>query len=208
MNKRLQRARDLRRGVARGTLRVWWRRAFGAFLAVALVLGLYLSFRPAGFEDPPEFASDGDATEAPDDGNQEEEPPDDDGGDDGEAEEDTEEDEEEEEEDEGLTEEEAQELIDAARDPSETSVQVLDAGGGSDAANDVAEVLGDLGYDVVAINPSRVDYDVTTVLYTSGNDAEAEALHARDDRFSATEPNERLSEGVDLHVVVGPDWTG
>ena len=206
MKRRLQRAGILQQRIDRATVRAWWRRLFGASLVLALLLGLYLSFRPGGFEDPPPDLASDDATQAPD--QDEEPPPPPDGGDQdgGDQAEDEGGDEEAEEEDEGLTEEEAQELIDAARDPSETSVQVLDAGGGSSAASDVAAVLGDLGYDVVAINSSRVDYDVTTVLYTSGNDAEAEALHARDDRFAATEPNERLSEGVDLHVVVGPDW--
>lgn len=205
MNRRLQRARDLRLSFDREAARLWWRRLFAAGLVLALVVGLYLSFRPGDFEDPPpDLASDEEATPAPDAGEQPpppEEPP----ADDDDAEEEPQEDEEEEEP--GLTEEEAQDLIDAARDPAETSVQVLDAGGGSDATNDVASVLADLGYDVVAINPSRVNYDVTTVLFTPGNEAEAEAVRARDERFSATAANERLSEGVDLHVVVGPDWS-
>lgn len=202
MKRRLQRAGILQQRIDRETVHAWWRRVFGGALVLALLLGLYLSFRPGGFEDlPPDLASD-DATQPPDQDEEPPPPPDDepDGSDEGENEA--------EEQDEGLTEEEAQALIDAARDPSETSVQVLDAGGGSSAASDVAAVLADLGYDVVAINSSRVDYDVTTVLFTSGNEAEADALHARDDRFAATEPNERLSEGVDLHVVVGPDWAG
>jgi hypothetical protein len=208
MNRRRDQVSDLRhrmRGVDREAVHRWWRRAFAAALIFALVLGLYLSFRPADFEDPPPDLASDDATQAPSDA--EEQPaepappaPDDEGEDESEIEE--------EEEDPGLTEEEAQELIDAARDPSETTVQVLDAGGGSTAASDVADVLADLGYDVVAINPSRIDYDVTTVLFTADNDAEAEGLHARDERFAATAPNERLSEGVDLHVVVGPDWGG
>lgn len=200
MNRWMGRTRDLRQRMDTQTLRSWWRGGFAAFLVLALVVGLFLSFRPAGFEEMPDLASDGDATPAPDDRAAEEpqgRPAGEDGGDDEEPEA---------EEDPGLTQEEAQELIDAARAPEETSVQVLDAGGGSGAASDVADVLADLGYDVVAVNPSRADYDVTTVLYTRDNDAEAEALHARDERFAQTAPNERLSEGVDLHVVVGPDW--
>jgi hypothetical protein len=181
------------------TLHQWWRLGFGTFLVLALVVGLYLSFRPAGFEDPPQATGESEPTEAAEAEPEEsaEDPP---------AEEDPAE--EEATEEPALTEEEIAELIAAAREPSETSVQVLDAGGGSTATSDVADVLGGEGYDVVAINPSRVDYDVTTVLYTDGNEAEAEALRARDDRFTAIAPNERLSEGVDLHVVVGPDWGG
>lgn len=186
--------------------RTWWRVLFGTFLVAALVIGVYQSFRPAGFDEPPNFGSGQDddvaAANGVDEGDDppsggdadaagEEEPDGQDGADD---------------EDPVLTEEEREALISAARDPGDTSVQVLDAGGGSSATNDAATVLRDLGYDVVAVNSSRADYDVTTVLFTDGDEAEADALTARDDRFAATAPNERLSEDVDLHVVVGPDW--
>lgn len=172
--------------------RVWWRRGFAAFLLLALFAGLFLSFRPSGFDDEPEVASDAEETEAPS------EAP-------GEGEADPTEPAESDEDD-GLSEAEAEELIAAARDPEETTVQVLDAGGGSTATNDAADALREMGYDVVAINSSRTDYDVTTVLFTDGNEAEAQALRARDEKFAEIGPNERLSEGVDLHVVVGPDW--
>ena len=172
--------------------RLWWRRGFAAFLVVALLVGLYLSFRPSGFEDEPELAGEAQpsegASEAQPPPAAESEPP------------------AEPTEDGGLTPEEAEELIAAARPPEETSVQLLDAGGGSDAVNDAAEVLRELGYDVVAINPSRTEYNTTTVLFTDGNEAEAQALPARDERFAEVAPNERLSDGVDVHVVVGSDW--
>ena len=179
------------------TLHQAWRMFFGAFLALALGVGLYLSFQPTEFDDPPPEVASADDEEEP----AEPEPVDDEPADiepDGEAEEEEAEDE--------LTQEEADALIAAARDPEETSVQVLDAGGGSTATGDVADALAELGYDVVAVNSSRTDYSVTTVLYTAGNEAEADALNARDQRFAATAENERLSEDVDLHVVVGPDW--
>lgn len=173
--------------------RVWWRRGFAAFLAVALVVGLYLSFRPSGFDDqdlaadatPSAPAARSEPPAPPPSEVRPTAPPD------GE---------------EQLTRAQINALIAAARQPQETTVQVLDAGGGSDATNDAADVLRELGYDVVAINSSRTDFDTTTVLFTEGNDAEAEALSARDDRFAETAPNERLSDDVDLHVVVGPDW--
>ena len=201
MNRPVNQMRDLRERIDAETAHQWWRRAFGASLVLALVVGLFLSFRPGGFEDPPPDLASDDATQAP--AAEDEEPPPEEPEDEAPAEEEPEE-----EEDPGLTEEEAQELIDAARDPAATSVQVLDAGGGSTATADVADVLSELGYDVVAINPSRANYDVTTVLFTAGNEAEAEAVRARDGRFAETAPNERLSDGVDLHVVVGPDWAG
>lgn len=175
--------------------RVWWRRGFAAFLALALIVGLYLSFRPTQFEEEPEVVTGEEPTERPRRQRNNTKPP-------------PEEESEAAAEDEGLTDAQAQELIDAARDPEETTVQVLDAGGGSTATNEAADALREMGYDVVAINSSRTNYPTTTVLYTEGNDAEAEALFARDDRFAETAPNERLSEGVDLHVVVGPDWSG
>ena len=192
---------DWRQRIDREVARQWWRRGFATFLILAFVVGLYLSFRPSGFEEDPQLAGDGEATEAAEEAGD----AGDTGGDEGEepaAEAPGEA------EDEGLTEEEAEELIAAARDPEETTVQVLDAGGGSTATSDVADALRNEGYDVVAINSSRADYSVTTVLYTAGNEAEAEALRARDERFAETAPNERLSEGVDLHVVVAPDWSG
>ncbi|MPZ71772.1 MAG: hypothetical protein GEU74_00845 [Nitriliruptorales bacterium] len=182
--------------------RVWWRRAFGTLLLLALLTGLYLSYRPAGFSEEPEVATDEQESDPPQDAQregeeenvpptEEDEPPADEGGD-----------------DQAMTAAEASEFIEAARDPGETSVQVLDAGGGSAAANAAADALRELGYDVVAINSSRVDYDATTILFTSGNRTEAQALRAREDRVVASEPNERLSDAVDLHLVVAPDWDG
>jgi LytR cell envelope-related transcriptional attenuator len=178
--------------------RHWWRRGFGAALVLALVVGLFVSYRPSGFEDAtqlsggeqeteqpaPETKSEGEKDVVVKQSEASEEPTED-----------------------TLSKAEARELIDAARPPEETTVQVLDAGGGSTATSEVADVLGEIGYDVVAINASRLDYPVTSVLYTEGNDAEAEALRARDERFAEVGINERLSEGVDLHVVVGADWT-
>ena len=190
----------MRRDPAEPLWRVWRRRVFGGFLAAALLIGLFVSFRPTTFgeDDDDEVAVEEEGpTEQPQNnrGNNRN----DDGGepeDDGVAEEESE----------GLTQEEADELIGAAREPEETSVQVLDAGGGSSATSAVQAALDELGYDVVAVNASRTKYPVTTVLYTDGNDAEAEALRARDDRFTEIAPNEKLSDGVDIHVVVGPDW--
>jgi predicted methyltransferase len=98
-----------------------------------------------------------------------------------------------------------QQIIAAAPDPEETSVQVLDGAGDTAAVEAAIDSLNEHGYDIVATNPSRQDYDVTTVLYTEGHEAEAEALRARDGRFGEIELNDRLSESVDLHVIVGTD---
>lgn len=183
----------------RGDWHTWWRRGFGAALILALVVGLFWAFQPTGFEDEPEVADNAEATERPRRGGNKDRADDEEQLAEGESEapEDT-----------GLSEAEAKELIDAARPPDETTVQVLDAGGGSSATNEAADALRELGYDVVAINSSRLDYPTTTVLFTEGNEAEAEAVRARDERFAETGLNDRLSEGVDVHIVVGADWEG
>ena len=186
-------------GYGDGDWHTWWRRGCGASLILALVIGLFWSFQPSGFDDEPAVAESQEASEKP---SKAEKKPD------RQDEEETAEEPSEPAEDTELSEEEAEELIDAARPPEETTVQVLDAGGGSTATNEAADALRELGYDVVAINTSRLDYPTTTVLFTDGNEAEADALRARDERFAETGLNERLSEGVDVHVVVGPDWDG
>jgi hypothetical protein len=176
--------------------RTWWRRAFGGFLLLTLLVGLWLSYRPAGFVDQPEVVVSDEASE-PDAGpvvvrsEDRTEPP---------RDEPTEVD------DNRMTPEEAEAFIAAARDPAETSVQVLNAGGGSDATEEAADALRELGYDVVAVNESRVDLTETTVLFTEGNKTEGQALRAREDRVVGIAVNDRLSDGVDLHVLVAPDW--
>jgi hypothetical protein len=100
-----------------------------------------------------------------------------------------------------------EELIAAAPDPERTSVQVLDAGGGPTRTLSVTDALEDLGYQVVNVTSSRTDVTTTTIWYTDGNEDAGLALRARDERFAVVEENERLSPGVDLHVLVGPDWS-
>ena len=106
----------------------------------------------------------------------------------------------------GLSEEERQALTDAAPDPAETSVQVLDAGGGSEAMNAAADDVRELGYNVVNVTPSQTQVDATTAWWSDGHEPAAEAMRARDERIIAVGPNERLSDGVNLHLLVGPDW--
>jgi hypothetical protein len=99
-----------------------------------------------------------------------------------------------------------QELIAAALAPAETTVQVLDAGGGDAAVDAVVTRLEEIGYEIVSIQDSGRDVTTTTVYWTQDNRAEAEALRARDPRFQAVEANQGLSEGVAIHVLVGPDF--
>lgn len=99
------------------------------------------------------------------------------------------------------------ELIAAAAEPSATTVQVLDAGGGSQATQAaVAVLVEELGYQVINVTSSRTDVERTTLWYSDGHEAEALALRARDGRFGEAAPNERLNEGTNVHVLVGPDW--
>lgn len=99
-----------------------------------------------------------------------------------------------------------EELIAAAKAPAETTVQVLDAGGGNAAVDAVVSALEAIGYDIIAINDSSRDVTVTTVYFTDGNEPQAEALRARDPRFQEIEPNQGLSDGVDIHVLVAPGF--
>ena len=89
-------------------------------------------------------------------------------------------------------------------DPSDVTVQVLDtvgAGDGRDAL-EAAQVLRDLGYDVVAVFSTRRTTDTTVILATVGHSDEAEALRATDPRFAQVGPNDGFSREVDLHVLV------
>lgn len=99
-----------------------------------------------------------------------------------------------------------EELIAAALPPGETTVQVLDAGGGNAAVDAVVAALEAIGYDVIAINDSSRDLTTTTVYFTDGNQPQAEGLRARDPRFQEVEPNQGLSDGVDIHVLVGSSF--
>lgn len=97
-------------------------------------------------------------------------------------------------------------LITAARAPQQTTIQVLDAGGGLRRTNEAAAALEELGYDVISVSGGRVTVGITTIWYTEGNQTEAHALRARDERFAVVAKNQGLSAGVDLHVLVAEDW--
>jgi hypothetical protein len=98
------------------------------------------------------------------------------------------------------------ELIAAAEPPAQTTVQVLDAGGGQARVDAVVARLQEIGYDIISIQSSSRDVTTTTVYFTQDDEPQAEALRARDPRFQVVEANRGLSEGVDVHVLVGPDF--
>ncbi len=97
-------------------------------------------------------------------------------------------------------------LLAAAPLPESTTLQVLDAGGGRERRRAAVAALQALGYRVISTGSSRQDVTRTTIWFTRGNEAQAQALQARDPRFTEIEPNPGLSARVDLHLLVGPDW--
>lgn len=92
-------------------------------------------------------------------------------------------------------------------DPSTVSVQVLDADGvPGDASSDRASAaIAAAGYRVAARNAASITYDVTTVLYTAGNETAARELAAALGYREVREKPDNLSPSVELHVVVGRD---
>lgn len=90
--------------------------------------------------------------------------------------------------------------------PEEVTVQVLDGyrDDGGSAAAAVASQLREEGYPVVAENPA-ISYEVTTVLWTSGFEAEARQVAAEIDAAEVREQPGNLSTQVHVHVVVGAD---
>lgn len=97
-------------------------------------------------------------------------------------------------------------LLAAAPPPESTTLQVLDAGGGRGRRRAAVSALEALGYQVVSTASARQDVTRTTIWFTRGNEAKAQALQARDPRFADIAPSAGLSARVDLHVLIGPDW--
>lgn len=91
------------------------------------------------------------------------------------------------------------------RDPSTILVQVLDGVGDGETAELVAQQLRDEGFDVVAINPAAVDYDVTTAFWTQDSREAAEQVADVMGYAAVDEQPGMLSEEVDVHVVAGAD---
>lgn len=87
------------------------------------------------------------------------------------------------------------------------TVQVLNASGDAALTEAVVAVLEELGYVVVAEGRAARGYEETTVFWSAGRRAEAVALRRADPRFGVLERNERLDASIDLHVVIGADWT-
>lgn len=91
--------------------------------------------------------------------------------------------------------------------PGSTTVQVLDGGAGAASTEEVAALLTDAGYDVVAVRSARCCYEVTTALWSAGAEAAAHTLMEAEPRIVDIDENPNLSQEVDVHVVVGTDWS-
>ena len=88
------------------------------------------------------------------------------------------------------------------------TVQVLEQVGAEAQAAEAAEVLRQLGYDVVAVNTTDRQVDTTTVLASAGYTEAAQQLQRTDERFGVITANDGFSEDVNLHVIVGADFSG
>ena len=91
-------------------------------------------------------------------------------------------------------------------DPGSITVQVLDGyqQDGGAAADALADELAAAGYDLIAQNPA-LRYDVTTVLWTAGNEDAARQVAADIGAAEVRAQPGTLSEQVSVHVVVGAD---
>lgn len=105
------------------------------------------------------------------------------------------------------TPQEATETQAALQSAKNITVQVLDAVGSGTYAADAAEVLRELGYEVVVVNSTPRRVTETTVLASPGHKKDAQQLKRRDPRFAVIGANADFNETVDLHVLVGPDFT-
>lgn len=87
----------------------------------------------------------------------------------------------------------------------DVTVQVLNGTGVADADDRMAQRLGSLGYEVVAIEGASKEYSQTTVFWSFPEAQEAAEALAQRFGWAAEPKPGNLSSTVDLHVVVGAD---
>lgn len=91
--------------------------------------------------------------------------------------------------------------------PADLAVQVLVGTEDIEQVNDAVAALEDLGYDIVDREPSTRLFEETTIFYSPGHRADAEALRDADARFTIIEPAiDGLDQAIPLHIVIGADW--
>jgi hypothetical protein len=96
------------------------------------------------------------------------------------------------------------------RSPKGVTVQVLNAVFVAGLAHQVAGMIGDAGYEVVATNTALGSYQVSRIYYTDGHKADAEAFQKRfpafEQSFPASQAQARLSREIALHVIIGDNY--
>lgn len=96
------------------------------------------------------------------------------------------------------------------RSPRGVTVQVLNAVFVPGLAHQVAGMIGDAGYEVVATNTALGSYQVSRIYYTDGHKADAEAFQKRfpafEQSFPASQAQARLSREIALHVIIGDNY--
>lgn len=88
---------------------------------------------------------------------------------------------------------------------TDVSVQVLNATAATDAGDEMAQRLTDLGFEIVTVQPAGQSYELTTVFWSHEGAAEAARALAERYGWEAAPRPENLSPEVDLHVIVGAD---
>lgn len=100
------------------------------------------------------------------------------------------------------------ETTDPAQPGEGVSAQVLNGTDDQELFDSVVQVLIDFGYDVTQSGRARTDYPETTIFATAGQEAAAQALADADPRFTVIGENPgNLTSEIDIHIVVGADWT-
>ena len=90
------------------------------------------------------------------------------------------------------------------------TVQVLNAVFVPGLAHQVAGMIGDAGYEVVAANTALGSYKVSRIYYTDGHKADADAFQKRfpafEQSFPASQAQAHLSREIALHVIIGDNY--
>lgn len=97
-------------------------------------------------------------------------------------------------------------LIALGRSPKDLKVQALRAGASNAQFDKAVGVLERMGYTVLTSSSKRTVEKTTIYTTKPETQADAEALRARDPRFSEIEENSGLKADVDLHVLIGKDF--
>jgi hypothetical protein len=88
-----------------------------------------------------------------------------------------------------------------------TAQVIAGAGTSAEQFAAAAAALRELGYEVTESGTSPNAYAQTTVFATAGEEAQAEALVAADDRFAVVGDNPgNLRDSIQIHVLVGEDF--